>query len=66
MPAKAPKEAGKMQAHCPFCDEEVVKAQFPYCRSCGVTLKYCQQCGQPVARSKRVCPNCGARIVKST
>ncbi len=67
---KANKPAGKAgkpaaKVHCPYCDEEIVKAAFPFCQSCGVVLVVCQDCGQPVASTKRVCPNCGSRIVKS-
>ena len=61
--ARASKSTTKV--HCPYCDEEIVKAAFPFCQSCGVVLVVCQECGKPVASTKRVCPTCGARIVKS-
>ena len=61
--AKANKPAAKV--HCPFCDEEIVKAAFPFCQSCGVVLVVCEGCGQAVASTKRVCPTCGAKVVKS-
>ncbi len=47
---------------CPYCDEEIAEASFPYCGACGVTVFYCPECRKPVPRDKQVCPSCGAEI----
>lgn len=47
---------------CPYCDEEIAEAAFPYCEACGVKLFCCPKCQQPVPRDKQVCPHCGADI----
>jgi len=64
MAGKTTKAAAK-QVHCPFCDEAIVKAAFPFCQSCGIELIVCTECGQAMASTKRVCPSCGARVTKS-
>jgi len=56
------KKRARKEIYCPYCDEEIMKAEFPYCVSCGVTIFYCPKCRKPVARAKRVCPHCGAEI----
>ena len=50
------------QHSCPFCDEEIRKAGYPFCQACGVEMLHCPQCRQPVSRDKKVCPNCGEEI----
>ena len=47
---------------CPYCDEEIMKADLPYCQACGLTIFYCPRCRRPVNRDKKVCPHCGAEI----
>ena len=47
---------------CPYCDEEIVMMDLPYCKPCQVPLRYCVKCEIPVAREARVCPQCGAEI----
>jgi len=47
---------------CPYCDVETTAEHLPYCHACGVTIFYCPQCRQPVARGNRVCPHCRAEI----
>jgi predicted amidophosphoribosyltransferase len=47
---------------CPYCDEEVMKVDLPYCQVCGVTVFYCPQCRKTVPRDNRLCPHCGAEI----
>ncbi len=56
-PIKAPR-------YCPYCDEEIAEAAFPYCEACGISTFYCPKCQQPVPRDNPVCPNCGADIRK--
>jgi len=55
------KEKGK-QLFCPYCDEEIMTADFPYCQACKVTVFYCPECRKPLPRDNRVCPHCGAEI----
>jgi predicted amidophosphoribosyltransferase len=47
---------------CPYCDEEIAEASFPYCEACGITIFYCPKCRKPVPRDKKICPYCGADI----
>ena len=47
---------------CPFCDEEIAEAAFPYCEACKVTVLHCPRCRQPVSRGDKECPHCGANI----
>ncbi len=52
----------KERLFCPYCDNELVSADFPYCDTCQVTIFYCPKCKKAVPRDKKVCPNCGASI----
>ncbi len=47
---------------CPYCDQEIMAADSPYCQACRVALFYCPQCRQPVSRDDKLCPHCGAEI----
>lgn len=47
---------------CPYCDEEIAEASFPYCGACQVTVFNCPKCRKPVSRDKKTCPHCGAEI----
>ncbi len=47
---------------CPYCDEEIAEAAFPYCEACAIEIFCCPECQQPVPRDEQVCPNCGADI----
>ncbi len=55
------KEKGK-HVCCPYCEEEIIVADFPYCQACEVTVFYCPKCQKPLSRDNRVCPHCGAKI----
>jgi rRNA maturation endonuclease Nob1 len=44
---------------CPYCDAEVQNANYPFCKPCGVSLKYCSRCEIVVKREAEVCPECG-------
>ncbi len=48
--------------YCPYCDEEMVDASFPYCQVCKATISFCPECGQPVSPDTKTCPHCGAEI----
>jgi endogenous inhibitor of DNA gyrase (YacG/DUF329 family) len=61
----ATKDEIKEKHHsCPYCDEETIKAAFPFCQACSVTTFRCPECRKPVAGESRSCPHCGARISK--
>jgi predicted amidophosphoribosyltransferase len=47
---------------CPYCDEEIAEAAFPYCEACGLKVLHCPNCETPVRRDTETCPNCGANI----
>ena len=55
-------EAEKRRCLCPYCDQEILEADLPYCQACQVTIFYCPECREPLPRDIRVCPNCGAEI----
>ena len=55
-------EKDKERTRCPYCDVEIMKASFPFCQSCKVTVVYCPKCRQIVERDSRVCPHCGTAI----
>jgi len=55
----------KEHLFCPYCDEEITAADFPYCQACGLTIFYCPKCRKPFLRENRenkVCPHCGAEV----
>ncbi len=56
------KETKKKQVFCPYCDEEIFAAKFPFCQPCGVILRYCTKCETVVPKEAEVCPECGAEI----
>ena len=55
-------EAEKKHLFCPYCEEEIMDANLPYCQVCQIAVFYCPECRKPVSREKRVCPDCGAEI----
>lgn len=59
------KEEGKAKTErefCPYCDEEIAQASFPYCQACKVTMMRCPRCHKFVSRKEERCPSCGAKI----
>ena len=58
------RDQGNEACFCPYCDEEIAEASFPYCEACKGTTLYCPKCQKPVSRDNRVCPHCGAEIKK--
>ena len=57
------KESPKDKVHtCPFCDEEIAEAAFPYCEACQVKLARCPQCQAAIPRDAAKCPNCGTDV----
>ncbi len=58
----AEREEKKGRCFCPYCDAEIIIANFPYCQVCRITIFYCPKCRKPLPRDNRVCPHCGAEI----
>jgi hypothetical protein len=56
------RKPAKGRHFCPFCDEEIAKAAFPYCKACKVDVLTCPECHEPVPRDEEVCPHCGCDI----
>jgi hypothetical protein len=54
-------KAEKKQCRCPYCDQEIMALDLPYCQACQVEVRYCPQCRKPLPRETDVCPGCGAR-----
>jgi hypothetical protein len=49
-------------AWCPYCEDELVNSQLPYCQPCKVETFNCPSCGKPAPRLKKVCPECGSSM----
>jgi len=47
---------------CPYCEEQVVIAESPFCQPCGLLLRYCIKCQVAVVREATVCPECGGEL----
>ena len=58
----AEQKEAKKTCNCPYCDEEIMAENFPYCQLCQITVFYCPGCREPVSRDKKVCPHCGVEI----
>ena len=59
--SEEPKEKER-RCLCPYCEEEILTAVFPYCQPCGMTLRYCIKCHIVVVREATVCPQCGGEL----
>jgi nitrogen fixation NifU-like protein len=55
-------EHGHGECFCPFCDEEIVDKELPFCQGCRATLKFCPSCGKPITPETKTCPHCGNDI----
>ncbi|MFC1917615.1 zinc-ribbon domain-containing protein [Chloroflexota bacterium] len=58
----AEEKVEKKQRCCPYCDEEISEASFPFCSACKGEDIACPQCHKPIPRDKHECPHCGAKI----
>ncbi len=47
---------------CPYCDAEMARAALPWCKECGVEVRYCPKCHEAIGRDDRICPHCSADI----
>jgi len=59
------KKGEKKHLFCPYCEAEIIKAVFPYCHACGITIFYCHKCRKPFPRESKVCPHCGTEVVST-
>jgi len=55
-------KAKTQSCFCPYCDQEIIESDLPYCQTCQATIFYCPECREPLPRDIRVCPNCGSKI----
>jgi hypothetical protein len=56
------KQKEKKHVVCPYCDEEIKSANYPYCTTCKVTIFYCPKCHKLTPSDNKVCTHCGAEI----
>lgn len=61
---KSEKKVTKSHLACPFCEEEIAEAAFPYCEACKVELRRCPKCQTVVERNATKCPECGSKLDK--
>jgi len=54
--------AEKEKRTCPYCEGQILEAGYPYCKPCGVTLRFCGRCQIVVEREATVCPRCGGEL----
>lgn len=60
------KPAEKKSPHCPFCDAEVMAAEWPFCQACHGELVRCTECLTVIPKGKRICPKCGTKVKAKT
>ncbi|MFC1944508.1 hypothetical protein ACFLX5_03320 [Chloroflexota bacterium] len=51
-------EAKERKHFCPYCEENLLMVELPYCHPCGVTLRYCLRCQLAVPKDAEACPQC--------
>lgn len=59
--AKRSEKKGNL-CRCPYCDASLCKP-FPFCKTCGKEIRFCQRCGEALPAEARVCPKCGAEVL---
>ena len=50
------------ECFCPYCEEEIVDEELPYCQACRATLRFCPECGKPITPETKTCPHGGMTI----
>ncbi len=62
---KKEKPANKKLCMCPYCEEELIIAPFPFCEACGLAVQHCVTCHITVLDKKVTkCPQCGGTLSK--
>jgi hypothetical protein len=62
---KKKKPANKAMCMCPYCEEELIIAPFPFCEACGVAIQHCVTCQITILDKKaNKCPKCGGPLSK--
>ena len=62
---KKKKTASKGTCVCPYCEEELIIARFPYCKPCGMVVRHCVNCQITVMDRKATkCPKCGGLLIR--
>ena len=65
--SEAPKERKPVAVcHCPYCDNEISSAGYPFCNSCGQQLQFCPHCGEATPRGAERCRYCGQPLKQKT
>lgn len=62
---KKEQPANKKLCKCPYCEEELYIARFPFCETCGLVVQHCVTCHITVPDKKATkCPQCGGSLSK--
>ncbi len=62
---KKEQPASGKSCKCPYCEDELFVAQFPFCKGCGVAIQHCVTCKITVTdRTATKCPQCGGPLTK--
>ena len=61
---KAKKKPAKEQrCVCPYCDEEIILSDAPWCQACKIVFQRCDICGITILeKDLTTCPECGAPL----
>ena len=60
-----PADKNKKGCMCPYCEEELFIANFPFCQACGVIVQHCVTCQITVSdKNATKCPQCGGPLKK--
>ncbi len=51
----------KFVCHCPYCNT-TCDAPYPYCNSCGASIKICPNCGEALKKETAICTKCGTSV----
>lgn len=57
------KPVKEQKCFCPYCDEEIILSDAPWCQACKIVFLRCDTCGITVLeRGVTICPLCGATL----
>jgi hypothetical protein len=57
---KRQKSAKEERCICPYCEEELIVANLPYCQACAIVFRQCVRCQITVLDKEAAnCPKCG-------